>query len=448
MKTSPTTYIRRRIDRTDRDEPGYYAQHGATEFNPEEGRDNEDLPIYCRVPEPRIYAHQERAYCQDVSMNASGLMDRYVVKCVLNMISLMYKSYYCTSLTDFKANWKRKRLDVISKFGTGDSTEIDDDGRPLDPTDDMMLIFANDNNITTEEAWHRFRGEQFICKVALVILSFGHTPQSFKQEYGNFEHSTNLTDAQLEELKAKKASAMTELVQKCIHAIYGCRTYSYFRTDVTSPYHKVIDPLDIMYSRMKSKWEKSILLIIDQHEIRLPPQAQEVIESMARNPNVGHTERWMSVVEHKHVQALTNRLGFGDRAKEIQGKKKQAAKATAKSTSTTKSEAKAASSSRAEAKPASTPRTEAKPSSAPSEEPKPARAPKSLGPSSAERTRRRLLQKPDHMINHHPVLPMCLSKLCRKILPPTHMQQKVQLLHHPEDIPKEEANLEHLGGRR
>ena len=74
----------------------------------------------------------------------------------------------------------------------------------------------------------------------------------------------------------------------------------------------MIDPLDIMYSRMKSKWEKSILLIIDQHEIRLPPQAQEVIESMARNPNVGHTERWMSVVEHKHVQALTNRLGFGD----------------------------------------------------------------------------------------------------------------------------------------
>ena len=145
-----------------------------------------------------------------------------------------------------------------------DSTEIDDDGRPLDPTDDMMLIFANDNNITTEEAWHRFRGEQFICKVALVILSFGHTPQSFKEEYGNFEYSTNLTDAQLEELKAKKASAMTELVQKCIHAIYGCRTYSYFRTDVTSPYHKVIDPLDIMYSRMKSKWEKSILLIIDQ----------------------------------------------------------------------------------------------------------------------------------------------------------------------------------------
>ena len=85
------------------------------------------------------------------------------------------------------------------------------------------------------------------------------------------------------------------------------------------PNHKVIDPLDIMYSRMKSKWEKSILLIIDQHEIRLPPQAQEVIESMARNPNVGHTERWMSVIEHKHVQALTNRLGFGDRAKEISG---------------------------------------------------------------------------------------------------------------------------------
>ena len=297
-------------------------------------------------------------------MNASGLMDRYVVKRVLNMISLMYKSYYCTSLTDFKANWKKKRLDVISKFGTGDSTEIDDDGRPLDPTDDMMLNFANDNNITTEEAWHRFRGEQFICKVALTILSFGHTPKSFKEEYGNFEYSTDLTDAQLEELKAKKASAMTELVQKCIHAIYGCRTYSYFRTDITSPYHKVIDPLDIMYSRMKSKWEKSILLIIDQHEIRLPPQAQEVIESMARNPNVGHTERWMSVIEHKHVQALTNRLGFGDRAKEIQGKKKQAAKATAK--------------------PASTSRTEAKPSSAPSEEPKPSATPKSFGPSSAE----------------------------------------------------------------
>ena len=326
-------------------------------------------------------------------MNASGLMDRYVVKCVLNMISLMYKSYYCTSLTDFKANWKRKRLDVISKFGTGDSTEIDDDGRPLDPTDDMMLIFANDNNITTEEAWHRFRGEQFICKVALAILSFGHTPQSFKEEYGNFEYSTNLTDAQLEELKAKKASAMTELVQKCIHAIYGCRTYSYFRTDITSPYHKVIDPLDIMYSRMKSKWEKSILLIIDQHEIRLPPQAQEVIESMARNPNVGHTERWMSVVEHKHVQALTNRLGFGDKAKEIQGKKKQAAKATAKSTSTTKSEAKAASSSRAEAKPASTPRTEAKPSSAPSEEPKPSTAPKSFGPSSADENKAKAAPK-------------------------------------------------------
>ena len=82
----------------------------------------------------------------------------------------------------------------------------------------------------------------------------------------------------------------------------------------------------------------------------------------------------MSVIEHKHVQALTNRLGFGDRAKEIQGKKKQAAKATAKSTS----------SSRAEAKPASTPRTEAKPSLAPSEEPKPSAAPKSFGPSSAE----------------------------------------------------------------
>ena len=37
---------------TDRGEPEYYAKHGPTEFNPDEGKDNEDLPVYCRVPEP------------------------------------------------------------------------------------------------------------------------------------------------------------------------------------------------------------------------------------------------------------------------------------------------------------------------------------------------------------------------------------------------------------
>ena len=144
-------------------------------FDPDIGLPNQELPNWCRFPEPVRFDLQDEAGCQDGGKGSSGLMDRYIVRCVTQLIAPLHKSYHLLSIVDFKTLFRRKGLDVMAQIPF---SGLDDDGMPLDPTDEQMQTFATHRSNTIEEAWHRFRGERTIGRFALQAIAFGYTPES------------------------------------------------------------------------------------------------------------------------------------------------------------------------------------------------------------------------------------------------------------------------------
>ena len=96
-----------------------YDGSGPRSFDPEEHLANHELPRWCRYPEPIPLDLQDEAGCQDTGKGSSGLMDRYVVRCMSQLMTPMYRSYHQMSIAEFKQQFMRKRLDVMSDFTRG-----------------------------------------------------------------------------------------------------------------------------------------------------------------------------------------------------------------------------------------------------------------------------------------------------------------------------------------
>ena len=72
----------------------------------------------------------------------------------------------------------------------------------------------------------------------------------------------------MESRKRSKQDAMSRMVRMCVNAVFNVATYSYFRDDLNdSDARKGIKPLDIMYSRPLNKWDRVMLLVMDQAKV-------------------------------------------------------------------------------------------------------------------------------------------------------------------------------------
>ena len=83
-----------------------------------------------------------------------------------------------------------------------------------DPTIEQMRSFAEKHNITSYEAWHRFRGELTLGRFALRAIAFGYTPDSFKAEFNEIDIPLGTAPVQVEETKRAKSSVMSRTVRK------------------------------------------------------------------------------------------------------------------------------------------------------------------------------------------------------------------------------------------
>ena len=221
-----------------------YENAGPRAFDPQEHLANHELPKWCRHPEPLPFYSQDEAGCQDTGKGSSGLMDRYFIRCMGQVIKLMYTSYHQTGIARFKELIIRKRLDVMSDFTNGVFNGFDDDDMPKDPTDEQMRVFAEAKQITPDEAWHMLRGEQMIGQFALQAIAFGYTPATFKEEFGETDRpAPGTVQSMVESSKKSKQDAMSRMIKKCMNAIYNVTSYSYFRDDlINNDMHKCIDP--------------------------------------------------------------------------------------------------------------------------------------------------------------------------------------------------------------
>ena len=64
-----------------------YEADGPKLFDPDIGLVNHELPRWCRFPEPIAFEMQDEAGCQDTGRRSSGLMDRYVIRRMTQMIA-------------------------------------------------------------------------------------------------------------------------------------------------------------------------------------------------------------------------------------------------------------------------------------------------------------------------------------------------------------------------
>ena len=151
-----------------------YGDEGPKSYHPDEQLANRELPKWCRYPEPVPFDSQDEAGCQDTITGSSGLMVRYIIRCMSQVIRPMYTSYHQTGIVNFRKLFARKRLDVVSDFTNGVHNGFDDDDMPKDPTEKQIEDFAKWKDVTTVEAWRMLRGEQMIGKFALQAIAFGY----------------------------------------------------------------------------------------------------------------------------------------------------------------------------------------------------------------------------------------------------------------------------------
>ena len=175
---------------------------------------------------------------------------------------------------------------------------------PLGPTVEQMQTFAEANNITTTEAWHRPRGERTVGRLALQAIAFGYTPKSFKDEFSERALPPGTAQVNVEKSKRAKQDAVSKMIRKCMNAIYNVASYSCFRDDLTDgESHRCIDPLDMVYSRPKDKWDRVILLALDQSKVKLPP----VVLEMTKRKDVRAFARWNSILEDEQMKRLMDK---------------------------------------------------------------------------------------------------------------------------------------------
>ena len=224
----------------------------------------------------------------------------------------MYTSYHQTGITRFRELFSKKRLDVMSDFTKGVSNGFDEGGMPKDPTEKQMQAFAKSKGVNLVEAWHMLRGEQMIGKLALQAIAFGYTPTTFKEELGETDRPPPGTvQPMVESSKRAKQDAMSKMVRKCVNAIYSVTSYSYFQAvqgDLNSnDMHKCIDPQDVVYSRPVNKWDRVMLLVMDQAKVTLLPLAQKTLEAMTHHHDARAFERWHSLLDGDQVQRLMDK---------------------------------------------------------------------------------------------------------------------------------------------
>ena len=93
-----------------------------------------------------------------------------------------------------------------------------------------------------------------------------------------------------------------------MNAIYSVTSYSYLRDDLSNnDMRKCIDPLDVMYSRPQNKWDRVMLLVLDQAKITLLPASQKILEAMTQLQDKRAFERWHSMLDKAQMQKLVDK---------------------------------------------------------------------------------------------------------------------------------------------
>ena len=221
----------------------------------------------------------------------------------------MYTSYHQTGIAKFRELFSKKRSDAMSDFTSGVHNGFDDDDMPKDPTEKQMQEFADWKEVTTEEAWHMFRGEQMLGTFALQAIAFGYTPESFKKEFVETDKPPPGTRPEMvEPSKKAKQESMSRLIRKCMSAIYSVNSYSYFRNDLDdNSMHKCINPLHILYSRAQNKWDNVMILVMDQAKVTLLPAAKRQLARMTSHHDAQALERWKSLMDKEQIKQLMDR---------------------------------------------------------------------------------------------------------------------------------------------
>ena len=112
----------------------------------------------------------------------------------------------------------------------------------------------------------------------------------------------------VESSKRSKQDAMSKMIRKCVNAIYSVTSYSYLRDDLSNnDMRKCIDPLDVMYSRPQNKWDRVMLLVLDQAKVTLLSPAQKTLEAMTQHQDRRAFEGWRSMLDKGQIQKLVDR---------------------------------------------------------------------------------------------------------------------------------------------
>lgn len=96
-------------------------------FEPDDWKDNVDLPKSRQLPEAIPMDQAEMSACEDMGRGLSMLMDRYLIRCVCHLIA---STYHQTRVSDFK-KFMKKRLE--SEFRPGIPCGINSKSEVMDP---------------------------------------------------------------------------------------------------------------------------------------------------------------------------------------------------------------------------------------------------------------------------------------------------------------------------
>ena len=184
----------------------------------------------------------------------------------------------------------------MSDFTQGICNGFGEDEVPKDPTEKQTQIFARLKKVNMDEAWRMLRGEQMIGKFALQA-TLGTLLIPSRKEFGETDRpAPGTVVSMVESSKRAKQAAMLKMIRKCMNAIYSVTSYSYFRDDLNSnDMPQCINPQEVMYSRPHNKWDRVMLLVMDQAKVTLLPLAQKTLNEMVQHHDIRAFQRWHSL---------------------------------------------------------------------------------------------------------------------------------------------------------
>lgn len=97
----------------DHEDYDWYQGHGPKGFDPDDYKDNVDLPNWCQLPEEILIDQGVMAVCEDIGRGPHTLMDRYLIRCMCQIVVPIYRSFHQTKVSDSKCKFMQKRMDVL-----------------------------------------------------------------------------------------------------------------------------------------------------------------------------------------------------------------------------------------------------------------------------------------------------------------------------------------------